>query len=53
MLRVGAVVEFVGSEYSVAEGDGEVKVCIRIDGQVADEAIVRLIALPDTAEGII
>ena len=41
----------MGSEYTVAEGDGVVKVCIRIDGQVADEAIVRLIALPDTAEG--
>ena len=45
------MVEFVGSEYTVSEGDGEVQVCLRIAGQVADEAIVRLITSPDTAEG--
>ena len=41
------------SEYTVSEGDKEVQVCLRIDGQVADEAIVRLTAISDTADGIV
>lgn len=47
------MVEFVDSEYTVSEGDREVQVCLRIDGQVADQAIVRLTAFSDTADGMV
>ena len=47
-----AVVEFVETAYTVAEDDGVVEVCLRISGTISRPAIVQLLALPDTAEGI-
>ena len=43
--------QFVRSGYTVSEGDGEVQVCLRLEGQVADQVILRLTASPVTAEG--
>ena len=43
--------QFVRSGHTVSEGDGEVQVCLRLEGQVADQVILRLTASPVTAEG--
>ena len=47
-----AVVEFVETAYTVSEDDGEVEVCLRINGMISTPAIVQLFAIPDTAEGM-
>lgn len=45
------VVRFVETEYTVSEGDGEVEVCLMIDGEISFSIVVRLFATPGTAEG--
>ena len=46
------MVEFVETAYTIDEGDGAVDVCVRISGMASSPIVVRLIATPDTAEGI-
>ena len=45
------VVEFVEPAYTVAEDEGEVEVCLRIDGTIDRPTVVRLFASPEIAEG--
>ena len=42
-------VEFVSPEYTIAEDEGEVNVCLRIDRIISSPLTVRLHAVPDTA----
>ena len=48
-----AVVEFEESAYTVSEDDGEVEVCLRMSGMISTPAVVQLLAIPVTAEGIL
>ena len=50
-MCTGVVVEFVRSNITVSEGEGEAHICLRLEGQTEDQVIIKLTASPDTAEG--
>lgn len=51
MPSKAAVVEFVETEYSVVENEGEVEVCLRLQGSIGSSVVVQLNVSSQTAQG--